>query len=194
MGVSQTMTLHDHGGVRVIPVQIVGLQFVPDSVVSVVLLGELGESGEVKRVLPIFIGPAEASAIVVGLSGTVPHRPLTHDLLLDVLRTSHGKLTGVEVVELRQGTFLADLVVSADNGERRISARPSDGIALAVRCAATISVADQVLDDAAVPVTHNVGEPFADEDIEQIVTDFQNFLMSAEPADFLEGDDDRPPE
>ncbi len=168
-----------------VPVQIVGLHVDPASGVSVVLLGELGE---VKRVLPIFIGPAEASAIAVGLSGVVPSRPLTHDLLLDVLRTSRSTLDAVEVTELRQGTFLADLVVSSADGEQRISARPSDGIALAVRCAARISVADQVLDDAAVPVDHNVGEPFADEEVEEIVADFQRFLASAEPADFLDGD------
>jgi uncharacterized protein len=174
-----------------IPVHIVGLHIDPESGVSVVLLGEFGE---ITRVLPIFIGPAEASAIAVGLSGQMPARPLTHDLLLDVLRTSRSTLDAVEVTELRQGTFLADLVVSVADGERRISARPSDGIALAVRCAATIRVADQILDDAAVPVHHNVGEPFADDEIEEIVSDFQCFLASAEPADFLERNIDQPPE
>lgn len=135
-----------------IPVQIFGLHVDPGSGASVVLLGEVGGGHEVTRVLPIFIGPAEATAIVIGLSGVQPPRPGTHDLLAEVLRIGHLELSGVEVTGLHDGAFHADLLLNTPEGPRRMSARPSDGIALAIRCGAGIAVAGEVLNDAAVPV------------------------------------------
>jgi bifunctional DNase/RNase len=144
----------------------------------------LSESGDATRVLPIMIGPAEAQAIVLGASGVAPPRPLTHDLLLDVLRALGAELLAVEVTELRDGTFFAELVVETAAGIERVSSRPSDGIALAVRVDTPLSVAAEVLESAAVEVEHEVQEGFTDEEIESIVGDFQEFLATASPADF----------
>ena len=169
-----------------IPVQIFGLHFDPGSGASVVLLGEVGGDHEVTRVLPIFIGPAEATAIVIGLSGVQPPRPGTHDLLAEVLRIGHLELSGVEVTGLHDGAFHADLLLNTPEGPRRMSARPSDGIALAIRCGAGIAVAGEVLNDAAVPVVHEADEPFDENEVEKIVAEFQDFLTTAEPSDFAE--------
>lgn len=177
-----------------LPVKIFGLHVDPGSDTAVVLLGEVGEHDDVTRVLPIFIGPVEARAIMIGLSSTPPPRPGTHDLFAEVLRTANLQLLGVEVTGLHDGTFFADLLLNTPRGAVRVSARPSDGIALAIRCGAGIAVADEVLDDAAVQVVHEASEPFDEKEVERIVTDFQQFLATAEPSDFSEPPEQLGPE
>jgi len=101
-----------------------------------------------QRYLPIWIGPFEAEAIQMGLQRTDAGRPLTHDLLGNVIEQLGGRLVHVHVLDLRDDTFFAVLVV--DVGERRveIDARPSDAIALAVRGEVPIYVAEDVMDKA----------------------------------------------
>jgi bifunctional DNase/RNase len=166
-----------------LPVEIVGVHLDPGTMTPIVLLGEPDEA---TRVLPIIIGPAEAQAILMGASGVETPRPMTHDLLIDVIDGLGARLVGVEVTELREGTFFAELVVATAGGEERISARPSDGIALAVRVGCELTVSSAVLDEAAVEVTHDVHEGFTDEEIEDIVGEFHEFLATASPEDFTE--------
>jgi bifunctional DNase/RNase len=168
-------------------VDIVGLQLDPDSGIPVVLLAE---SGMPDRVLPILVGPAEAQSIALAVAGLRTARPGTHDLLVTILEKADARLEEVAVTELVDGVFFAELFVEMPTGLQRISARPSDGIAIALRVGVPIVVAESVLDDAAVPVSRAPREPFSESEIESIVADFHRRLDSLQPSDFAS--DDRP--
>lgn len=100
------------------------------------------------RTLQIFIGAAEAQAIAIHLNGVDIPRPLTHDLLKNVLDVMECPLKRVEVYDLRDGTFFANLVIERGGKEMELDSRPSDAIALSLRCAAPIFVAERVMDEA----------------------------------------------
>ena len=134
----------------------------------IVLLKEA--SGE--RYLPIWIGAVEATAIAFAQQGIVPPRPLTHDLMRDVVTALGVELTAVHITELREGVFFAELLFS--NGVR-VSARPSDAIALAVRTDVSIFADEAVLDEAGIVI--------ADEQ-ESEVEKFREFLDNISPDDF----------
>ncbi len=95
--------------------------------------------------LPIWIGAMEAMAISMVLNKVAFPRPMTHDLLLNVIAGMGGKLARVEITALEEGTYFADLVVIQNGQPRRIDARPSDAVALALRAEAPILVAETVL-------------------------------------------------
>jgi uncharacterized protein len=101
-----------------------------------------------ERVLPIFIGAAEAQSIAIWINKISVPRPLTHDLLKNTLDFLECRLIRIEVWNLEDGTFFARLVLSRDGTEMMIDARPSDAIALALRCEAPIYVATKVMDEA----------------------------------------------
>lgn len=166
-----------------VPVDVYGVHLDPSSGASLVLLGERTDG---VRVLPIFIGAGEAQAIAIGMAGVTTPRPLTHDLMLDALRMAGVEITAVDVTELRDGTFFAELQMRTPQGSQRISARPSDGLALAVRIGVPISVERTVLDEAGIDVERDEDQPFTDEEIEQVVGEFHDFLARAEPADFVQ--------
>jgi hypothetical protein len=111
----------------------------------VLLLKEIG----LGRILPIWIGPWEASAIATQLQGVEPERPLTHDLFVGVLRTAGIRLERVVIVRLTAETFHALLVLATPDARHEVDARPSDAIALAIRMDAPIYAAQDVLDRAA---------------------------------------------
>lgn len=134
----------------------------------IVLLKEA--SGD--RYLPIWIGAVEATAIAFEQQGVKPARPLTHDLLRDVLTALGSPLQLVEITELKDTVFYAELVIG--DGVR-VSARPSDAIALALRVGATIQCSEQVLDA--------VGIVIPDEQ-EDEVERFREFLDQVSPEDF----------
>lgn len=171
-------------------VSVLGVHLEPMSGESIVLLGE---QNEVTHVVPIFIGSAEARSIVVGIAGLTPPRPNTHDLMLDVMTMVGVALDAVVVNDLVDGTFHAQLVLSSATGIERVGCRPSDGIALAVRTGAEISVDEAVFSAAAVEVEHEPDAAFTDEQIESIVGEFHEYLETAEPEDFAatseEGDE-----
>ena len=121
--------------------EVVGVRVEMPTNNPIVLLKEM--QGE--RYLPIWIGPMEATAIAFAQQGMVPQRPLTHDLMRDVLAAMDIRLTTVNITALRDGIFFADLIFS--NG-KEVSARPSDSIALALRTGATIFASDEILDEA----------------------------------------------
>ena len=162
-------------------VEIFGLFVDPGSGSSIVLLGE---ANEVTKVVPIFIGSAEARAIALGMQGVTPLRPGTHDLTANVIDLLDAKLERVTVTALRGGTFLAELELLTPNGVERLSTRPSDGIALAVRLGVEVCVEKSVLDEAGIEIEHETDQPFEDAEIEEIVSEFQEFLATAEPSDF----------
>ena len=137
----------------------------------IVLLREI----EGERYLPIWIGAHEATAIAYVQQGVVPPRPLTHDLLKDVIDGVGRTLQAVRVTRLDEGVFYAEL----DLGDGAVvSARPSDAIALALRTSSPIDVADEVLDEAGVLI------PDEGEDEEDEVERFREFLDQVTPEDF----------
>jgi bifunctional DNase/RNase len=134
----------------------------------IVLLREA--AGE--RYLPIWIGAVEATAIAFAQQGVVPPRPLTHDLLKDVLDATGNDLTEVRITEVNDGIFYATLVL--DSGVE-VSARPSDSIALALRTGSRIVCAEEILDDAGIAVP---------DEREEEVEKFREFLDHVTPEDF----------
>jgi len=138
----------------------------------IVLLKELAGT----RYLPIWIGAGEATAIAFALEGGAAPRPLTHDLLKLSVEALDGTVQRVVVTEMRDGIFYADLVLGRDGEEITVSSRPSDAIALAARTGAPIFVSPQVLEESGVEIH--------DEEEEDEVARFRNFLDSVKPEDF----------
>lgn len=127
-----------------VQVEILGLSTSPASGGAYALI--LKES-EGKRRLPIIIGAFEAQSIALEIEGIKPPRPLTHDLMKNIIDTLGFSITEVVISELREGTFYARLLMDSEAG-REIDSRPSDAIALAVRYGAPIYVADDVMNEA----------------------------------------------
>lgn len=100
------------------------------------------------RTLPVFIGPAEAQAIAIKIDDMKVPRPLTHDLLRNVLDSLQWRVSRVEVHDLVDNTFYGRLVLETEGRAAEIDSRPSDAIALAMRCGAAIYVARKVMDQA----------------------------------------------
>ncbi len=105
---------------------------------------------EGERYLPIWIGPFEADAIAIELQGMTLARPLTHDLLRNILYTLDVHVSYVVVTELSDDTFYANIILEVDGEEVPIDSRPSDAIALAVRTGAPIFVEEEVMDAAGI--------------------------------------------
>ena len=139
------------------------------------------------RYLPLWIGTAEATAISLALEGVDPPRPLTHDLLSNVINQLGGQVTSVTVSELIEGTFYATInFLNHDS----ISARPSDAVALAIRNQVPVFVAQEVMDFAGMDLAIDDDyEPeeigFSAEDMSQEELDkFRAFLDDIQPDDF----------
>src|SRR5439155_5405859 len=113
----------------------------------IVLLRE--EAGE--RLLPIWIGPGEGNALAFRLTGDSPQRPMTSDLMVELLRITGGRIQRVAITALREKTFYAAVVVAVDGRTEELDARPSDAMNLAVRVGAPILVDDELLDEAGLP-------------------------------------------
>jgi uncharacterized protein len=137
----------------------------------IVLLREV--SGD--RYLPIWIGAVEATAIAVAQQGVVPPRPMTHDLLRDILQALGQELSQVRITALTDGIYYAELVFASGT---EVSARPSDAIALALRTGTPIFGAQSVLDEAGISIP---------DDQEDEVERFREFLDQISPDDFSAG-------
>ena len=149
-------------------VDVVGVRVEMPSNQPIVLLREV--TGD--RYLPIWIGAVEAPAIAFAQQGVVPPRPLTHDLMKDLIGATGNELAEVRITEMRDGVFYAVLVLSSG---AEVSARPSDSIALALRTGSRIVCADDVLEEAGLEVP---------EEEEDEVEKFREFLDSVSPEDF----------
>jgi len=145
----------------------------------VLLLKEIG----LGRILPIWIGPWEASAIAAHLQGVEPERPLTHDLFARVLRETGVRLDRVQIVSLAAETFHARLILVTTNARHEVDARPSDAIALAIRLDVPIYAAGEVLDRAAaLPDGADGGDEDEDDPPEMARLDiFREFVNSLDP-------------
>jgi len=135
--------------------RVLGLTLDETSHAPILLLQE--EAGQ--ELLPIWIGPLEAMAISVALGNVPTERPLTHDLCINMLHSLKARLNGVELVDLREGAYYANLVLSLENGLAcRIDCRPSDAVALALRAHAPIRASKALLRRAA-EVQRSTAEP-----------------------------------
>jgi uncharacterized protein len=132
-----------------------------------------------RRLLPIFIGGPEATAIAYALENLVPPRPQTHDLMKNLLDELGARVRRIEVTELVDHTFYAEIELETGGKVHRISSRPSDAIALAVRIGAQIFAAEEVLDEAG----HAPNEE-PEEENEEVVAEFREFIESVNPEDF----------
>lgn len=154
-----------------VPVEVVGVRAAGDETIVLLLDGVDG------LVVPIVVGRGEATAIAAAQAGIAPPRPMTHDLLRDVLVALGGRLDRVEIAHLEHGVFHATLVLA---GGVRVDSRASDAIALALRCGAPVMCAAEVVGAAGIEVQVAASES----DVEE----FREFLDHVSADDF-----DRPP-
>ena len=134
---------------------------------------------EGNKYLPIWIGHPEAAAILMKLQGANTPRPMTHDLVTDMLEKLEARVTRIAVTELQDNTFYALITVAFDGTEIEIDSRPSDAIALAVRSGAPIFAADDVIEESGIEFEHE-----GDVNEEEVVEDFKRFLDEVTPEDF----------
>ena len=136
------------------------------------------------RYLPIWIGQPEAAAILMRLQGASTPRPMTHDLVTELLEQLDAQVVRITVTELRDNTFYASITVQQNGSEIEIDSRPSDAIALAVRADAPIFAADRVIEESAIE--------FEGEEVneEEIVRDFKQFLENVSPDEFAIEDEE----
>ena len=151
------------------PVEVIGVRVEMPSNQPIVLLREIGGI----RYLPIWVGAVEASAIAFAQQGVIPARPLTHDLMKTIIDEIGAPLKTVHLTEIRDGIFYATLNFE---GERSISARPSDAIALALRLGTPILASQSLIESVGIEI------PDAAEDE---VEKFREFLDQINPDDFL---------
>jgi bifunctional DNase/RNase len=162
-----------------IEMELVRVGVEPPTNVPVVLLRERSGSG---RVLPIFIGPPEAQAIALAMDGIETPRPMTHDLFKNVLDELGAVLERIVVTDLQDKTFYAELHLLHAGSRTTVSSRPSDAIALAVRCGASIHANEEVLEAAAFTPSEDGDEA----EQEQVVEEFREFIENVNPEDFVD--------
>ena len=170
-----------------ISVELIGIQVDPISGAAALVLREHDAPN---RLLPIIVGQADASSIAIAASGTRLPRPMTHDLMASVVDALDGHLDSVEVTEVHDGAFFANLTLSGPAGQRRIDTRPSDAIALAVRLQAPLFVSEAVLDIAGalpdVDETSDDDQLAIEAAIDAEVDQFRAFLDELDPTDFID--------
>lgn len=153
-------------------------------VFSVVLIPQLGqylitlEEAAGVRLIPIWIGPAEGIAIGARLNGQKFPRPLTHDLMANILNKLNAKIEKVTVTDLKDSTFYATITLMVNKEKLEIDSRPSDAIALALRCGCPIFVNDIVFNKCPV-----IQKPITEKEVE----DFKKELENLKPEDFFRG-------
>lgn len=159
-----------------IKMELVGVRVELPASAPIVLLRESTDRG---LFLPIFVGSAEATSIALAMDSIETPRPMTHDLLTLILESLDAELQRVVVTDIEDKTFFAELHIRNDKGPRKISCRPSDAIAVALRLDTQIYVVDDVLQKAGYHI------PDDDDQEEHVLAEFRNFLDEVTPDDFL---------
>jgi bifunctional DNase/RNase len=158
-----------------IPMEVVGVRVEMPSNQPIVLLKEIDGS----RFVPLWVGAVEATAIAFAQQGVEPPRPLTHDLMNNLLDLLDATLTAVHLTEIKDGIFFATMLVrDSSGGQLTLSARPSDAIALAVRSHSNILATQELLDEVGIQIPQGDGE-------NQEVEKFREFLDQINPEDFV---------
>jgi bifunctional DNase/RNase len=145
----------------------------------IVILKELGSD----RYLPIWIGPYEAEAITLSLQEVEVARPLTHDLLRNILQDLGAQVTQVNITELRNDVFYANIIVQVNGREMVIDSRPSDALALAVRVHVPVFVSEDVMDEAASTPEESIEGEIKGEDSDERLEVFKDFVDSLDLDD-----------
>jgi uncharacterized protein len=145
------------------------------------------KTAEGNKFLPIWIGHPEAAAILMKLQSATTPRPMTHDLVTDMLEQLGAQVVRITVTELRENTFFAQITVQQDGSEVDIDSRPSDAIALAIRADAPIYAADEVIEESAIEFE---GDEINQEDLEKEVSKFKQFLDHVTPDEFAVGEEE----
>lgn len=162
-----------------VPMELVGVRVELPSNTPIVLLRTSDEQQTESLILPIFIGGPEATAIALAHEGVEPPRPMTHDLFAQALEAMDVQVERVVITELRERTFFAELHMRSASEARVMSARPSDAIALAVRMDVPIYAEDALLAEVGYS-----DEPEVEEESEDVVEEFRDFIDSVNPEDF----------
>lgn len=163
-----------------IPVEVVGVRIEMPSNQPIVLLKEI----EGTRFLPIWVGAVEATAIAFAQQGMQAPRPLTHDLIRDLLDHVDITVTAVHITKIENGIFFADLQLrSSEEALSALSARPSDAIAIALRTRSNILVDNDLLDSAGIDIPEQVAST-ASATGDQELEAFREFLEGINPEDF----------
>ena len=151
------------------------------------------KTSDENKFLPIWIGHPEAAAILMKLQGAAPQRPMTHDLLTDLISELDAEVTKITVTELRENTFYARITLERNGSEIEIDSRPSDAIALAVRVEAKIFAADEVIEESGIEF-ESEEDAANDERIRRVSAlgdidpaEFRAFLDTVTPEDFASG-------
>jgi uncharacterized protein len=154
------------------------------------------KTSDENKFLPIWIGHPEAAAILMKLQGASPQRPMTHDLLTDLISELDAEVTRITVTELRENTFYARITLERNGSEIEIDSRPSDAIALAVRVEAKIFAADEVIEESGIEF-ESEEDAANDERIRRVSAlgdvdpaEFRAFLDTVTPEDFASGIED----
>jgi bifunctional DNase/RNase len=145
------------------------------------------KTAEGNKFLPIWIGHPEAAAILMKLQSATTPRPMTHDLVTDMLDQLGAQVVRITVTELRENTFFAQITVQQDGSEVDIDSRPSDAIALAIRADAPIYAADEVIEESAIEFE---GDEITQEELEREVSKFKQFLDHVTPDEFAVGEEE----
>jgi bifunctional DNase/RNase len=144
----------------------------------------LQETGDGNRTLPIYIGASEAQSIASALQRQVAPRPMTHDLMRDLLADHGASVDGVVITELRDRTFYAEIRMTSGGRRHNVSARPSDAVALAVRTSATIYAEDALLDAEGVVLQGDETGEGDEAEADDLVSQFKEFIDGIRPEDF----------
>jgi bifunctional DNase/RNase len=165
-----------------VAMQVVGVRIEMPSNQPIVLLKEI----DGVRFLPIWVGAVEATAIAFAQQGVIPPRPLTHDLMQDIVESLDSTLTAVQVTAMEEGVFMASLLMRDPNGNAvSVSARPSDAIALALRTHSNILADSDLLDSVGIEIPEDVAQDAmnASGDTSEMER-FREFLDQINPEDF----------
>lgn len=148
----------------------------------VLLLQETEGEG---RTLPIFIGTPEATAIAYALQGVSPPRPMTHDLIHDLLEELEVTVERIVITELRSSTYFAELHLRRDGTRSTVSSRPSDAVAVAVRTKSPLFVSDELMDAEGILLAiDGLDDEEGGENPDEVVGQFRQFLDTIKPEDF----------
>lgn len=168
--------------------EVVGVRIEMPSNQPIVLLKEV----EGSRFLPIWVGAVEATAIAFAQQGMLAQRPLTHDLIANILEAADLTMTAVQIIELKDGIFYAEIAIRTESGTfLKISARPSDAIAIALRTKSNILADSDLLDQVGIDIPErligegeggefNASSTGSDGELER----FREFLDQINPEDF----------
>ena len=163
-----------------IEMELLGVQVELPSNSPLLLIREADGLG---RVLPVVIDTPEAHAIHRGIEGIRLARPLTHDLIVNLLDELEATVISVQVTELRERTFFAEIELEVAGQKQTISARPSDAIAIAVRTETAIYASEEVLAEAGQMIEGHDAEG-DDGDPDELLDEFKQFLDDVNPDDF----------